>query len=98
MLVLFYKGVAYGKFTDSLFQTGWGILQIKTNKLFSDPVQMYAAGWLEGTLTADQIYPHFQNIYNLFFGKNSPSMVKITNLYFKLFFFQILMFRKFLTG
>ena len=48
--------IASGKFTESLNTTGWHLLEIQTNSSFSDEQQAFAAGYLEGTLTASQIW------------------------------------------
>ena len=54
-----YKGLAYGYYQNSLSVTGWSVLEINTNgnRLASDGSPegtrlMYAAGYLEGLLTA----------------------------------------------
>ena len=51
------SGVAYGTYNNTLFQTGWGELDIFAgystgNNALSDHDYMYAAGMLEGALTA----------------------------------------------
>ena len=47
--------VAWGTFKDGLTITGWGELWISTSSAFPDLVQMHAAGYLEGALTAARI-------------------------------------------
>ncbi|GIY39257.1 putative phospholipase B-like 2 [Caerostris darwini] len=54
--------VAYGVFNDEIFQTGWSYLEIKSNALYHDPIQAYAAGLVEGYLTADLLKKHWYNI------------------------------------
>ncbi|KAF8778477.1 putative phospholipase B-like 2 like protein [Argiope bruennichi] len=56
------NSVAYGDFKDDIFLTGWSYLQIKSNKSFPDPVQAYAAGLVEGFLTADLLEKHWYNV------------------------------------
>jgi len=48
--------VAEASFEDSLPSTGWDVLKLKTTASFPDPQQAYAAGYLEGRLTASRIY------------------------------------------
>ncbi|KAG8181373.1 hypothetical protein JTE90_008842 [Oedothorax gibbosus] len=54
--------VAFGHFKDEIFLTGWSYLEIKSKASFPDSVQAYAAGLVEGYLTADLIRKHWNNI------------------------------------
>ncbi len=54
--VLDTNAVAFGEFQDTLQSSGWGILKIQTNPTFSDDIQMFGAGFLEGALTQERIY------------------------------------------
>ena len=48
-------GTAYGYYQNSLNETGWSVLEIQTNhqgRANSNTELMYAAGYLEGRLTA----------------------------------------------
>jgi hypothetical protein len=54
-----YTAVAY--YNDTLEKKGWDTLFIKTNKIFSDEIQMESAGRLEGYLTRKRIYNHYIN-------------------------------------
>jgi len=47
-------GTAYGYYQNSLNETGWSLLEIQTNQGEADfnTKLMYAAGYLEGRLTA----------------------------------------------
>ena len=54
-----YTAVAY--YNDTLEKKGWDTLSIKTNKIFSDEIQMESAGRLEGYLTRKRIYNHYIN-------------------------------------
>jgi len=56
------NGCAWGQFWDTLNQTGWGVFEMRTSKSCSDTVQMYAAGYLEGALTAERIYQSWINM------------------------------------
>jgi hypothetical protein len=53
---------------------GWGKLHIETNSQYADEVQMHAAGYVEGYLTADRIYQQYINIYSVFW-KNSSNPI-----------------------
>ena len=50
------RGVAYGFYNSTLNVTGWGVLEIRTagarSRGVNDTVVMFAAGYLEGLLTA----------------------------------------------
>eukprot|EP01084_Bolivina_argentea_P135749 239153_1 len=53
------NGIACGYFNDSLNETGWSTLEIKTNnknKQQTDYNRMFAAGYLEGYLSSKEIY------------------------------------------
>ena len=54
-----YTAVVYYNYT--LEKKGWDTLSIKTNKIFSDEIQMESAGRLEGYLTRKRIYNHYIN-------------------------------------
>mmetsp|Transcript_22079 Transcript_22079/g.43444 ORF Transcript_22079/g.43444 Transcript_22079/m.43444 type:complete len:596 (+) Transcript_22079:294-2081(+) len=61
-------GVAWGSFDDGLNMTGWGVLKIHTNSSFSDEEQAYAAGVLEGYLTAEHIYTTSRDVVQAIFN------------------------------
>eukprot|EP01130_Rhizamoeba_saxonica_P018914 TRINITY_DN9644_c0_g1_i1.p1 TRINITY_DN9644_c0_g1~~TRINITY_DN9644_c0_g1_i1.p1 ORF type:complete len:541 (-),score=112.21 TRINITY_DN9644_c0_g1_i1:31-1566(-) len=71
--VLDRNGVAFGSFQDDLDKNGWGVLSVRTNPKFSNEMQMFAAGYLEGALTSNRIYENYENLYSEFFGKSGPS-------------------------
>ncbi|XP_041938702.1 phospholipase B-like 1 [Alosa sapidissima] len=59
-------GDAYGYFNDSLSITGWNVLEIKAGygKIRQpDEVTFFIAGYLEGHLTAEQMFSHYINMY-----------------------------------
>lgn len=65
-----------GVFDDTLNETGWGILDIKTSAAASDTQQHFAAGILEGALTATELYPTYVNNNAFTFkGKDTPTLV-----------------------
>lgn len=41
--------------------TGWGILEVETFPEYTEELQAYGAGVVEGSLTKLQIYYHFRN-------------------------------------
>eukprot|EP00026_Physarum_polycephalum_P001877 Phypoly_transcript_01880.p1 GENE.Phypoly_transcript_01880~~Phypoly_transcript_01880.p1 ORF type:complete len:531 (+),score=96.77 Phypoly_transcript_01880:1380-2972(+) len=57
------SGVVTAYYEDKITSTGWAFLNLKSNVEFSDYDQMYAAGYLEGSLTTDLIYNYYQNIF-----------------------------------
>eukprot|EP01112_Ceratiomyxa_fruticulosa_P007551 TRINITY_DN1964_c0_g2_i1.p1 TRINITY_DN1964_c0_g2~~TRINITY_DN1964_c0_g2_i1.p1 ORF type:complete len:544 (+),score=96.30 TRINITY_DN1964_c0_g2_i1:199-1830(+) len=59
--VLDKTGACYGYFDDTMNITGWGVLEVQSNYAFSDSVQSYACGYLEGALTYNEIYLHYLN-------------------------------------
>ncbi|KAG5212490.1 hypothetical protein R6Z07F_005183 [Ovis aries] len=64
--VLDRKGDAYGFYNNSVKTTGWGILEIKAgygSQSLSNEIIMFAAGFLEGYLTAPHMDDHFTNLY-----------------------------------
>nr|BAN82155.1 phospholipase b [Ovophis okinavensis] len=66
--VLDKNGDAYGYYNDTIQSTGWGILEIKAgygNQPISNEILMYAAGFLEGYLTASHMSDHFANLFPL---------------------------------
>ncbi|XP_028601787.2 phospholipase B-like 1 isoform X1 [Podarcis muralis] len=64
--VLDKNGDAYGYYNDTVQSTGWGVLEIKAgygNQPISNEDLMYAAGYLEGYLTASHMCDHLANLY-----------------------------------
>ncbi|KAI2666912.1 Phospholipase B-like 1 [Labeo rohita] len=64
--VLDPQGDAYGYYNDTLSLTGWGVLEIRAGygqTAEPDGVTMFLAGYLEGFLTAPQIFDHYTNMY-----------------------------------
>ncbi|XP_077979884.1 phospholipase B-like 1 [Glandiceps talaboti] len=79
------SATAYGTYNDTLESTGWGVLNIKAgyeDQKVSDNEAMYAAGYLEGALTAKRIYQHYLNMYAVFFGGEKQSLeTKVRNFF-----------------
>jgi len=70
------NGIAFGTFQEGLNTTGWGILTIETNAFQDEYDQMFAAGYLEGAITAGHIYEMKGNMEEYFFAPpdyNPPS-------------------------
>ncbi|KAK7175517.1 hypothetical protein R3I93_002435 [Phoxinus phoxinus] len=64
--VLDPQGDAYGYYNDTLWSSGWGVLEIRAGygqTPETDTVTMFTAGYLEGFLTAPQILDHYTNMY-----------------------------------
>jgi len=53
--------VAWGIYDNTIMETGWAQLHIKTGENFDDQKQMFAAGYLEGYLTRHQILAFHEN-------------------------------------
>ncbi|OWF46224.1 putative phospholipase B-like 2 [Mizuhopecten yessoensis] len=53
--------VAKGVFRNEVNTTGWSLLEVSTSESYSDDVQAYAAGLVEGYLTADFIKMQWYN-------------------------------------
>lgn len=63
--VLETEGDAYGYLNNTLFSTGWSVLEIragygKTQQ--ADDITFFLAGFLEGFLTAQQMMDHYTNL------------------------------------
>ncbi|XP_075313221.1 phospholipase B-like 1 [Odontesthes bonariensis] len=60
------EGGAYGYFNDTLLLSGWGILEISAGYggvAQEDETTFFLAGYLEGFLTAGQMFSHYSNMY-----------------------------------
>jgi len=67
------KPAATGSFKVGLNVTGWNELWIATDPSYPDAVQMFAAGYLEGSLTAARII-EFHEITDAWTGKIQPKV------------------------
>lgn len=72
------NGVAYGTYDDALNTTGWGELNIASGSTgsHSDQTIMFAAGYLEGALTAGRINENYENNYDIAFRGKPEQLVK----------------------
>jgi hypothetical protein len=68
------RAVAYATFDDRVESTGWMFLRLTTSSTYSDAVQSYAAGYLEGYLSATRIAQHYLNGLEFTFGANTTSV------------------------
>ncbi|XP_069463343.1 phospholipase-B 81-like [Ambystoma mexicanum] len=69
--VLDKKGDAYGFYNDTVLSTGWSVLEVRAGygaEQKSNEEIMFAAGYLEGYLTAADMHSHYANMI--------PQMVK----------------------
>ncbi|XP_044034726.1 phospholipase B-like 1 isoform X1 [Siniperca chuatsi] len=60
------EGGAYGYFNDTLLLSGWGVLEISAGHggiTQEDETTFFLAGYLEGHLTAGQMFNHYANMY-----------------------------------
>jgi hypothetical protein len=76
------NGVAYGSFMDNIESTGWSNLDIRSgygSNSVDDVTIMYAAGYLEGALTAKRLYQHQQNILD-YVGLNTTNSTSFLKL------------------
>jgi len=64
---------AFGSFVDGLFELGWGILEVETNSTYSDELQGFAAGVVEGYLTARRIQDNAVNVMNVVYKGKEPT-------------------------
>lgn len=55
--------VAWANFQDDIMQSGWSYLQVQSNPDVQDDIQAYAAGALEGYLTAHLMENQWQNMF-----------------------------------
>jgi hypothetical protein len=45
-------------------ETGWAVLRVSSSSSSSDDVQAFAAGFVEGYLTAPLIEPYIRNVFS----------------------------------
>ena len=53
-------------------RSGFGVLHLHASPKAGDEEQMFAAGYLEGWLTAERVYDHFFNM-RAFFNMTTPT-------------------------
>ncbi|XP_013417551.1 phospholipase B [Lingula anatina] len=71
------NAAAYATYNDTLLTTGWGVLDIKAGygKTLPDNQLMFAAGAIEGVLTAKRMYQHYTNMYGVFLNGKSDKVI-----------------------
>ncbi len=82
-----YVATAY--YNPLLDESGWDILHLTTNKIFSDEIQAEGAGRLEASLTKERIFNHYTNAKSSngiltdkvkdFFEKQEEYIIKMRN-------------------
>uniref|UniRef100_A0AAG5DH59 Phospholipase B-like n=1 Tax=Anopheles atroparvus TaxID=41427 RepID=A0AAG5DH59_ANOAO len=55
------KGVVRACFRDSVLTNGWSQLELESQSSYTDSIQAYSAGMMEGALTWHNIYMHWLN-------------------------------------
>ena len=67
--------VAWGTFVDSSEKkSNFGVLEVHTSGEYGDEEQMFAAGFLEGYVTAKRISENFRNLHAYFTGTMNASL------------------------
>uniref|UniRef100_A0A182T4P8 Phospholipase B-like n=1 Tax=Anopheles maculatus TaxID=74869 RepID=A0A182T4P8_9DIPT len=67
------KGAVRACFRDSILTNGWSQLELESQSSYSDTVQAYAAGIMEGALTWHNIYMHWSNTIDAVCSKDVES-------------------------
>lgn len=67
------KGVVRACFRDSILTNGWSQLELESQSSYTDTVQAYAAGIMEGALTWHNIYMHWSNTIDAVCSKDEES-------------------------
>jgi len=75
------SGLAWGYLEEKLGTTGWDELYLQTSPSAraTNDVRMYAAGFIEGFLTAERLSQFYSNFYQLI-QKNEDNMNALTNI------------------
>ena len=53
--------LATANYTNRINQTGWAFLDLATNPEMPDKLQAFGAGYIEGYLTSELLYMHYEN-------------------------------------
>jgi hypothetical protein len=73
--------IAYATYDASLIENGWDTLAISSylgdDKQYSDHEKAYSMGYLEGVLTVDRIWTHYQNMKYKYEKRNDGHMPEI---------------------
>lgn len=80
------RATAVGTYNETISSTGWGILDVTAGHAHlpgqTDADIMFAAGYLEGALTARQMENQFTNLFSVLFSKSSLKLVDKVKLWF----------------
>ena len=69
---------AWGSYAATYHAIGWDVLNVTTAAELPPLDTMYAAGYLEGSLSQKSIWAAYQNMYPQFFTMGSPPPAKFT--------------------
>jgi hypothetical protein len=75
--------VAIGTYDRTRYQTGWDKLHIKTFSTANPLIQCWTSGFIEGVLSAEEIYFYYKNIH-VFFHKDPEYIKDIKDFYAKI--------------
>eukprot|EP00753_Platysulcus_tardus_P008372 PLAT15929.1.p1 GENE.PLAT15929.1~~PLAT15929.1.p1 ORF type:complete len:572 (+),score=269.22 PLAT15929.1:1758-3473(+) len=70
---------AWARFDDTINSTGWSQLYVHSNGTYSDDLQAFGAGYLEGALTAQRIWQHWTNLAAHFFPQTGAPAANVSS-------------------
>eukprot|EP00095_Tigriopus_kingsejongensis_P006305 maker-scaffold61_size441589-snap-gene-0.13 protein:Tk06305 transcript:maker-scaffold61_size441589-snap-gene-0.13-mRNA-1 annotation:"hypothetical protein DAPPUDRAFT_213420" len=73
-----FDTVAWANYTNDINQTGWSYLEVETDPKFPDKIQAFGAGYLEGYLSAEQIYQYWWNTVQGYCEGKEEMCTKVT--------------------
>ena len=83
------NALACAIYNKSYEKIGWDYLTISTyekkDNKYNDSIKAYGMGYLEGILTKDRIYSHYQNFYNYFLYEYNQQNPQILTHFFDFF-------------
>ena len=59
---LYGSSIVWGSYVDAINSTGWATLHVNSNASYTDDLQAYAAGYLEGAVSQAREYLHINNV------------------------------------
>jgi hypothetical protein len=66
--------VAWSDYSNTIQQTGWSTLQVKSNNEYDNEHQAFGAGYIEGYVTAELIGPYWSSFKQYNFDSNLTSL------------------------
>ena len=72
--------IARGRYNKSLFNIGWSKLFIETFEKFSNEIQSFCAGYIEGRLTSNEIFEFYTNLVKIH-KEDESELIKVFNYY-----------------